>query len=809
MRGFQQDLRFAFRRLRQSPMFTTVSTLTLALGIGATSAIFSVLDGVVLRPLPFERPSELQMVWETMPGNDTRWVAPANFLDWRRDARSFSGLAAFAPSAVTLTGGDAPERLVTASVSANFFEVLRIDAAAGRTLVPEDAAPGAERAVVVSHDLWQRRFGGDRAIVGGIITLDGRPHRVVGVTPRRFGFPEDAELWSAAPRDIPELPGFPGDITTSRDVHYLSVVGRLRDDASTESARAEMATIAGRLARQHPADNEGLGANVVSLHHSLVGDIGPTLVMLFAAVALVLLIACANVASLLLARVDERAREAAICVALGATRARMLSRAFAESLLLGLGGGIVGVFLAAWGVDALVALAPGNLPRLDQITLDGRVIAFTLLVSVACSAGFGLAPAIRAWRLDPHDALKAGGRHTVGRGRRSLRGLLVVSELALALALLTGAGLLLRSVASLLAVDPGFRADGVLTARVSLPRARYDTPERAGAMFGSLVERARAIPGVLDASAVTELPASGGSMNRGFVIEGRPAPQRAGDLTVEYRVIEPRYFAAMGVPVLRGRAFSTADAPTTLRVAVISERMARQHWAADDPIGARVALGDPAKPESWHTIVGVVGNVAHFGLASAPMPEIYVPLAQSPAHSMYLVLRAGGDPSSIGPALRAAVSTIDAAQPVTDVRMMTQRLNGSVARQRFVTTLLALFAGIAVFLAAIGVYALMATIVQARTREIGLRMALGARATVLVRMLVLRGLRLVAAGMALGLAISFAATRALGSLLFGIGPTDPLTFAAVASLFAAIALLACWIPARRAARVDPMIALSE
>ena len=809
MRGFPQDLRFAFRRLRQSPMFTTVATLTLALGIGATSAIFSVLDGVVLRPLPFERPSELQMIWETMPGNDTRWVAPANFLDWRRDARSFTGLAAFSPSAATLTGGEAPERLATVSVSANFFEVLRASAAAGRTLVPSDGAPGAERVVVISHDLWQRRFAGDRALIGGTITLDGRPHRVVGVMPRNFGFPDEAALWSAAPHDVPELPGFPGDITTSRDVHYLSVIGRVRSDVTVASAGAEMKGIAARLALQYPADNDGLGANVVSLHRSLVGDVRPTLVMLFAAVGLVLLIACANVASLLLARAEEHARESAICVALGATRARMLSRALAESLLLGIGGGIVGILLATWGVDALLALAPGNLPRLDEITLDGRVIAFTLIISVACSAGFGLAPAIRAWRLDPHDALKAGGRLTGDPRHRPLRAMLVVSELGLALALLTGAGLLLRSVASLLAVDPGFRAHNVLSARLSLPRAKYDTPERAGALFGAVIERARAIPGVLDASAVSELPASGGSMNRGFVIEGRPAPQRAGDLTVEYRVIEPRYFATMGVPVLRGRTFTAADGPTAVRVAVISERMARQHWSAGDPIGARVALGDPAQSESWHTIVGVVGDVAHFGLASAPTPEIYVPIAQSPAHSMYVVLRAGGDPSSIGPALREVVSTLDAEQPVIDVQMMTQRLNGSVARQRFVTTLLGLFAGIAVFLAVIGVYALMATMVQARTREIGLRMALGARENELVRMLVLRGSRLVVAGIVLGLVISFAATRTLGSLLFGVGPTDPATFAAVASLFAGVALIACWIPARRAARVDPMVTLSE
>ena len=809
MRGFPQDLRFALRRLRQSPMFTAVAVLTLALGIGATSAIFSVLDGVVLRRLPFERPAELQMVWETMPGNDTRWVAPANFLDWRRDAGSFAGLAAFSPSAATLTGGDAPERLSTTAVSANFFDILGSRAIVGRAFAASDAEAGAEPVAVLSDDLWRRRFGGDAAIVGRTIALDGRSHRVVGVMSPDVGFPEDTELWTAAPRDIPALGGFPGDITASRDVHYLSVVGRLRRGASSEAARAEMAAIARRLAERYPADNEGLGANVVPLHRSLVGDVKPTLILLFAAVGLVLLIACANVASLLLARAEERAREAAICVALGATRARMLSRTLAESLLLGLGGGVAGIFLATWGIDVLLALAPGDLPRAGEVALDIRVVAFTLFVSVACGVGFGLVPAVRAWRVDPHVALKAGARPAVGTPKRPLRGMLVVSELALALALLMGAGLLLRSVASLLAVNPGFRAENVMSVRLSLPRARYDTPERAGALFATLLEQARALPGVVDASAVSDLPASGSSMNRGFVIDGRAAPRRPGDLTVEYRVIDPRYFGTMDVPVMRGRAFTDTDAAAAPRVAIVSDRMARQHWPNASPLGARVALGDPTKDDSWHTIVGVVGDVAHFGLASAPLPEIYVPVAQSPAHTMFVVVRAAGDPAPLGAALREIVGALDPDQPVTDLQTMIQRLTGTVARQQFVMVLLAIFAGIAVFLAVIGVYALMATMVQARTREIGLRMALGARAGELVRMLVMRGLRLVASGIALGLVISFATTRALGSLLFGVGATDPMTFIGVSVLFTGVALVACWIPARRAARVDPMVTLSE
>jgi predicted permease len=809
MHGFPQDLRFALRRLRQSPAFTAVAVLTLALGIGATSAIFSVLDAVVLRPLPFLRPDQLQMVWETMPGNDTRWVAPANFLDWRRGARSFTGLAAFSEGAATLTGGDAPERLATVSVSTNFFDILGVGASVGRALSTTDAAAGADPVVVLSDDLWRRRYGGDVAIVGQRIALDGRAHRVAGVMPRGFRFPETADLWSAASRDIPELPGFPGDIAASRDVHYLSVVGRLRSDVSADAAGVEMSGIAARLATQYPADNDGLGANVVSLHRSLVGDVEPTVVMLFAAVGLVLLIACANVASLLLARAEERSREAAICVALGATRARMLSRTLAESLVLGLAGGVAGIILATWGIDALLALAPGDLPRADEITLDWRVIAFTLIISLACGACFGLFPAIRAWRLDLHSALKAGGRLTVGAPRRRLRGLLVASELALALTLLTGAGLLLRSVLTLLAVNPGFRAENVLSARLSLPRTTYDTPERAGAMFGMLLERARALPGVIDASAVSDLPASGSSMNRGFVIEGRPAPRRPADMTVEYRVVDPRYFATMGVPLLRGRGFIAADAPGGLRVATISETMARQYWPDRNPIGARVALGDPAKADSWHTIVGVVGDVAHFGLASTPFPEIHVPLAQSPAQRMFVVLRTAGDQPSVASALRGIVAAVDANQPVTDVQTMTQRLTSSVARQRFVMTLLALFAGVAVFLAVLGVYALMATTVQARTREIGLRMALGAPASDLVRMLVAHGARLVALGVVAGVIASFATTRALDSLLFGVGATDPLTFIGVALLLSGVAIAACWIPARRAATVDPMITLTE
>jgi predicted permease len=809
MRGFPQDLRFALRRLRQSPAFTTIAVLTLALGIGATTAIFSVLDAVVLRPLPFTRSSELQMVWETMPGNDTRWVAPANFVDWRRSARSFTELAAFSPSAATLTGGDAPERLSTVAVSANFFDVLGARASLGRALMPSDAAPDAGAIVVLSDDLWRRRYGSDAGIVGRDIAIDGQLHRVVGVMPRGFRFPETADLWVAAPRDVPGLPGFPGDITMSRDVHYLSVIGRLRPGLGADAADAEMTAIAARLAERYPADNAGLGANVVSLHTALVGDVEPTLLLLFAAVGLVLLIACANVAGLLLARAEERSREAAICVALGATRGRMLSRTLAESLALGVAGGIVGTFLATWGIDALLALAPGDLPRTGEIGLDGRVIAFTLAVSLVCGACFGLFPAIRAWRLDLHSLLKAGGRLTVGTPKRRLRGLLVVTELALALTLLTGAGLLLQSVVGLLAVNPGFRAENVLSARLSLPQAKYETPDRAGAMFGMLLERARALPGVVDASAVSELPASGSSMNRGFVIDGRPAPARPADQTVEYRVADPRYFATMGVPVLSGRTFTAADAPWAPRVAAISERMARQYWPDGSPIGARVALGDPANAESWRPIVGVVGNVAHFGLASAPFPEIYVPAAQSPERAMYIVVRASAPATAVNTALREIVASLDPDQPLTDVQTMTQRLTGSVARQRFVTTLLGSFAGVAVFLSIVGVYALMATMVQARTREIGLRMALGARAGDLVRMLVARGLRLVALGVALGVVASFAATRALGSLLFGVGASDPTTFVGVSMLLAGVALVAIWIPARRAARVDPMITLTE
>jgi putative ABC transport system permease protein len=809
MTGFLQDLRFAVRRLAQTRAFTITAVATLALGIGATTAIFSVLDAVVLRPLPFARPAELQMVWETMPGNATRWVAPANFVDWRRESRSFSGLAAYFQSPVTVTGGDSPERVAAVSVSSNFFELLGERPAIGRGLTVTDAAADAPPVIILGDDFWHRRYAGDPAVVGRDVMLDGRAHRVVGVMPPGFTFPETTDLWMAAPRDVPGLAGFPGDITQSRDVHYLTVIGRLRDGVSASVAHAEMDAIAARLAERYPNDNKGLGANVVSLHRAVVGDVGGTLGMLFAAVALVLIIACSNVASLLLSRADERSREAAICMALGATRSRMLSRSLAESLVLGAGGGVVGIWLAMWGVEALLALAPGDLPRVESMAIDARIVGFTFLVSLASSLCFGLLPAVRAWRLDLHALLRAGGRLVVGGPPRRLRGALVVGELALALTLLIGAGLLMRSVTTMMAVNPGFRADNLLSARIALPRGRYDTPERAGAMFGTLLERARATPNVVAASAVSDLPASGSSMNRGFVIDGRPAPERATDMTVEYRVVDPQYFSTMGMPVRRGRGFTEFDRSNAQRVATISETMARLYWPGADPLGARIALGDPARAESWHTVVGIVGDVAHFGLATPPAPEIYVPVAQSPAQTMFVVMRTTGEAGGVIGALRDILAGIDPDQPLTDVQTMTQRLTGSVARQRFVTTLLGLFAGVAVFLAVIGIYALMATMVYSRTKEIGLRMALGARAPALVRMFVGQGLRLIATGTVLGIAVSLLATRALGSLLFGVGATDPLTFIAYSGLLALVALAACWIPARRAARVDPMITLAE
>jgi putative ABC transport system permease protein len=811
-----QDLRYGVRMLLKRPAFTLVAVLTLALGIGANTAIFSVVNAVVLRPLPFAEPERLVQVWETMPGNDKRWVAPGNFVDWQKQAQVFEQFAGYAQSPLNLTGdGGEPARLQGAAMTFNLFQTLGVEPALGRAPVAEDVAQREGRVVVLSYGLWQRRFGSDANVLGRNLSLDEKSYTVIGVMPAGFNFPEKAELWvpgsqgSAVPPSLAAQ--FPNsDLSGERDIHIFSVVGRLKPGVTIGQAQAEMSTISQRLSSAYPETNDGLGTNVIPLHQQVVGSVRPILFILLGAVALVLLIACTNVANLLLARATQRERELAIRLALGAGRFRLIRQMLTESLLLSLTGGVIGLLIAMWGVDLFVGLSPGDIPRLGEVGLDARLLGFTLLVSLLTGIGFGLLPALQATRLDPQHALKEGGRSaTEGRKRRRTRNLLVVTEIALAQVLLIGAGLLIASFVRLQAVDPGFNPQNVLTARLSLSKTKYTDSAKQIAFYNQVLGRLQAVPGVRAAALVMNLPLSGASMNRGFGLEGKPDPRPDENVTVDYQVTSPNYFTAMGVPLIRGRAFTEQDKEGQLRVAIINEVMARKYFAGEDPVGKRIRIGDANKEDSWLTIVGISGDVRHASVNEPAFPALFTPYMQDRESwpRMSIVLRTDTDPSALSAAVRREILAVDPNQPVSNIQPMTQLMSESITRPRFITLLLGVLAAIALLLAVVGIYGLMSYGVIERTHEIGIRMALGAQRGDVLRMVVGGGLRLILAGLFIGVAGAFALTRLMTGLLFNVSAVDPLTFVGVSVLLTAAALLACYIPARRATRVDPMVAL--
>jgi putative ABC transport system permease protein len=815
MDALLSDLRYAVRTLVKRPGFAAVTILTLALGIGANTAIFSVVNAVLLRPLPFPSPERLVMVWETAPGNETRSVAPGNLTDWRGQSRIFEQVAGYSDSNFNLTGGAEPERLAGATVSENFFAALGVAAARGRTFSTEDAARPGERVAILSDGLWRRRFGSDANLLGRNITLDGKSYTVVGVMPPGFHLPATAELWALGERGVPVPPSlaaqFPdSDFASHRDAHFVSVVARLKPGATLEQAQAEMSAIAQRLEQEYPETNSGLGVNVIPLHQQVVGRTQTMLWLLVGAVSLVLLIACANVANLLLARTAQREREIAIRMALGAGRLRLIRQTLTESLLLSVVGGAVGLLVALWGVDLFVSLSPGDIPRLGEVGVDARLLGFALVISLVTGIGFGLLPALQSSRLDLNASLKEGGtKATEGRRRRRTRSLLVVSEIALAQVLLVGAGLLLTSFLRLQSVDPGFNPEQLLTARVALSLTEYSDRSRRAAFYEEALRRLHTVPGVHSAAMVMNLPLSGSTMNRGFRIEGQAAPRADEDVTMDYQVVSPGYFSTMHIPVVRGRALTEADDERAQRVVVINERLARRYWPGADPTGRRLAIGDPSKEESWRTIVGVVGDVHHAGLSQPPFPGAYVPYRQDSESwsRMSFVVRAAGDPANLAAAVRREFLAIDANQPISHVQPMKELMSASVMRTRFVSTLVSLLALISLALAAVGIYGLMSFSVSERTQEIGIRMALGARTRDILKMVFKQGMTLTLSGVGLGLAAAFALTRVMSSLLYGVSATDPVTFVGISLLLAAVALLACYVPARRATRVDPMVAL--
>ncbi|MEJ7809819.1 MAG: ABC transporter permease [Gemmatimonadaceae bacterium] len=799
MTSLLQDLRHALRSLRTSRGFAAVAVAVLALGIGANTTIFSLVNAVMLRPLPFVDARELYMLYSRQPaqGITRSSVSAPDVEDWRRGVRSFEALAGYLGSTVTMSGGGDAERLRSALVTPDFFKVLRVRPAAGREFAAEEFAPGGPRVALISDGLWRRRFGADPRTVGRVVTLEGELYTIVGVMPPGFDFGR-AELWAPF--------NFPPEVA-ARGERALGAIARLRAGANVDVARSELDAINRRLAEAYPPSNSGWGAELVSLHADLASEFREGLLLMLGAVAFVLLIACANVANLLLARGAARRREIAVRVALGATRMRLVRQLLTESVVLALAGGALGVLLALWGVRLVGAWVPVEIPSWIRLGVDARVLGFSVALSVLTGLLFGLAPALRASDADVHEALKSGGRSTSGGARGRLRSSLVVAEVALSLVLLAGALLFAKSFVRLRRADPGYDPRGVLSIRLSLPQTRYSTDDRVRAFYAEAVRRARALPGVQVAAAVLTPPLGDNNIYVAFTPEGQPSPQ--GQAPHAHReTVTPDYFHALGIPMAAGRSLTEADHAGAARVAVVNETFANHYWPAGGAVGKRFHLGQADDTdEPWMTIVGVVRDVKQFGVNEGTVEGLFMPHAQSPSRTMTLVIRATADPAGLAPAVRREIGALDPEVALFNVLTLEQALERSVWQPRLYTALLGIFAAVALVLAAIGLYGVVSYTVARRTHEIGLRMALGAQRRDVVRLVVGEGARLVAIGIAVGLAGALAVLRVLRAVLFGVSTTDPATFATVSVTLAAAALLASYIPARRAARVDPLVAM--
>ncbi|HEX6966672.1 MAG TPA: ABC transporter permease [Gemmatimonadaceae bacterium] len=814
---FTQDLRDALRSLKRSPGVTLMIVLTLGLGLGGATAIFSVVNGVLLRPLPYPEPHAVVRIWNHFEGTPQAPLSPAEYFDYRDRVHAFAAFGGYATGEqMTLTGGEEPERVSAAYLTTGVFPALGVPPALGRAFTPDEDWPGAEKVVVLSHRLWVDRFGGSPSVIGTRITLDGEARTVIGVMPTDFRLPED---FAGEPTQVLVPLAYDRTTVPNRGSHFLRAVARLAPGVTLERAQQEVRTVAAQFVRDYPdAYPAGMhfSASVLSLHQDVLGAVRPALLVLLGAVGLLLLIACANVAGLLLSRADARRREFAVRAALGAGRMRLVRQLLAESLALAILGGALGVLIAYWGTHALVAAQPGDIPRMSGVGLDVRVLGFAFALSLATGLAFGLVPALRAGRSDVQASLREGGRGpTAGAGRQRGQRLLVVAETALTLMLLIGAGLLARSFVNLRNVNPGFRSEHVLTARVTLPDANYPTPAAVTRFYRRLVDRLGELPAVNAAGAVSFLPLATTLGDLNVHIEGRSVPE--GDVSPRgyWLVVTPGYFRALGMRMLEGRAIQATDDERAPGAVVINETMARRYWPGEDAIGKRFTLGGGAGP-GVVTVVGVVDDVRHGSLDAAPKPQMYLAHAQfrmwnthAAVTGMTLVLRTPGNPAQLTAEVRQAVHALDPNLPVSDVRTMARVVSSSIARPRFMTMLLSLFAGVALMLAAVGLYAVMAYAVSRRTHEIGIRMALGAREGEVARMVVSQGLVLALAGIAIGLMGGVALHRLIASQLFDVSATDPMTLAAVSALVAVIACVACYVPARRAARVDPVIALRE
>jgi putative ABC transport system permease protein len=795
-----QDLRYGVRTLMKSPGFAFVAVLTLALGIGANTAIFSVVNGVLLRALPYYEPERLVMVWADRPilqaqiGLDDFPVTVADFIDWRNQNQVFEQMAAMFAPRMNLTGGSEPESVVGLRASASLFPLLGVRLAAGRAFLPEEDRVGADLVVVISHGLWQQRYEADPNIIGQKIILDNEAYTIIGVTAPNFQFPRRGEV------DLYLPTAFSPEQLNNRRRSFLTVLARLKPGITVQQASADMNSIARRLTEQYPHTNTGKGVRLTPLHQQTVGKARTALLILLGAVGFVLLIACANVANLLLARAAGRQKEMAIRAALGASRWRVVRQLLTESLLLATSGGAAGLLLALWGVELLLSVAPDNLPRAYDIRLDTRVAGFTLLVSLLTGILFGLLPALQASKIDLSVSLKEGGRDAAGLLRRRLRGFLVVGEVALAFVLLVGAGLLIRSFARLTGVDPGLDPRGVLTMDILLPDAKY-SGGRGTAFFQQTLERVRALPGVEAAAVTNSVPLSGSHASTDFGIEGKPAPTQQ-TFNAGVRIISPDFFRTFRIPLVEGRLLAESDGANAPPVVVVNESLARIYFANEYPLGKRIKYKGV-----FRLIVGVVVDVKYSALDEEAKPEFYLTIAQLPPTSMSMVVRTSGDPLQMLASVREQVWAVDKDIPITNIETMERLMTKSVAPRRFNLLLLGLFALVGLALAAVGLYGVMSYTVTQRTREIGVRMALGAQTGDVLRLVIREGMKLALIGVSLGLGGALALTRLLKTLLFDVSATDPLTFIVIAAVLIIVALLACWIPARRAASMDPLVSL--
>lgn len=791
-----QDLKYAARVIVKARTLSLVAIATLALGIGINTAIFSVVNGILLRPLPYAEPDRLVMVWQDMRargGPATEWSGPSQHFDWKADTDVFENLASVRGWNASLSGGDLPESLLGEQTTYEYFDVLGVAPALGRTFRDADDIRGAPRVVVLSHGLWMRRFGGDPSVIGRQVPINGESHEIIGVMPAGFrpALVTGAALWR--PQQLNRA-------NPSRNSAINHTVGRLRRDVSIDQARAGLETLARRLERAHPESDAKKGINPVLLQTQVTTAVRMPLLLLQGAVGFVLLIACVNIANLLLSRGSARVREMAVRRALGADRRRLVRQLLTESVLLALCGGGLGVLLGVWGVAALKRIAPDGTPRIDEVGVDARVLMFAVALSMATGVAFGLFPALHAARERMADALKQGARGQSGDAGTRSRRALIVAELALALVLLVGGGLLLRTFVKLQRADLGFNPDRVLTGFVLPPNATYKTDAQRRAFYDAVLDRTAALPGVRIAALSSVVPL-GGDSDTDFEIEGRPKATRSDDALVTwYRVVSANYFAAMEIPLKRGRLFQDREAEPTL---VINETMAKRHWPGVDPIGRRVRFGD----SPWFTVVGIVADVRARGPREPRTVETYIPYWHHPEAGVNVVLKTAGDPLALAEPLRRAVKEVDPGIAVAGVASMDQMIAESIGPSRFVATLVAIFATLALALAAVGIYGVMSYAVSQRTREIGVRLALGAGERQIFGLVVGESLKLAAIGLAIGLAGSLAVGRALATLLFGVGTADPATFAATAALLLAVAIVAAYVPARRAMRVDPMSAL--